>query len=70
MADLDARIEQLETTIAYQEQVIDDLNAAVTSQWQEIDALKRQLTKLTDQLREVEANPALAPQDEPPPPHY
>jgi SlyX protein len=70
VADLEARIEQLETTVAYQEQVIDDLNKVVTEQWQEIEALKRQFAKLADQLREVEANPALAPQDEPPPPHY
>jgi SlyX protein len=68
--ELEARIEKLETTVAYQEQVIDDLNGTVTSQWQEIDALKRQLAKLSEQVREVEANPALAPQDEPPPPHY
>jgi SlyX protein len=70
MADIDARIEQLETTVAYQEQAIEDLNKVITSQWQEIEALKRQLAKFGDQLREVEANPALAPQDEPPPPHY
>lgn len=70
MADLEARIERLETTVAYQEQVIDDLNKVVTEQWQEIETLKRQFAKLADQLREVEANPALAPQDEPPPPHY
>lgn len=70
MPELEARIEKLETTVAYQEQVIDDLNATVTSQWQEIDLLKRQLSKLSEQVREVEANPALASQDEPPPPHY
>ena len=38
--DRDARLEALETRIAYQDQTIEDLSAAVAEQWKEIDALK------------------------------
>jgi SlyX protein len=68
--ELAERIEALEMTVAFQDQTIEELNQALTSQWNEIDALKRELSVLRTQLREVEANPALAAEDEPPPPHY
>jgi len=70
MSEIDARLEKLETTIAYQDETIEELNKAVTDLWRELEATRRDLSKLTDQLRAVEAHPALAPQDEPPPPHY
>ena len=68
--DLTARIEQLETTLAFQEQTIEELNQALAMHFKEIEALKRELHNLGSQLREVEAHPALAPAAEPPPPHY
>lgn len=68
--DLSARIEKLETTIAFQDQAIEDLNQALALHFKEIEALKRELHNLGSQLRDVEAHPALAPQAEPPPPHY
>lgn len=68
--DLTARIEQLETTVAFQDQAIEELNQALALHFKEIEALKRELHMLGSQLREVEAHPALAPQTEPPPPHY
>jgi SlyX protein len=64
------RIEQLETTIAFQDRTIEDLNQALALHFKEIEALKRELHMLGSQLREVEAHPALAPPTEPPPPHY
>jgi len=70
MSEIDARLEKLETTIAYQDETIEELNKAVTDLWQQLEAMRRDLSKLTDQLRAVEAHPALAAQDEPPPPHY
>ena len=70
MSEIDERLEKLETTIAYQDETIEELNKAVTDLWRELEATRRDLSKLTDQLRVVEAHPALAPQDEPPPPHY
>lgn len=70
MTDTDARIDALEEKIAFQDQVIEDLNAAVTDQWREIDMLKRQLANLVEEVKEMELE-ARAPQGrEPPPPHY
>jgi SlyX protein len=68
-AALETRIEHLETRIAFQDQTIEDLNKMLTAQWQEIDKLKRELSKLGDQFKEAQfSSGASAP--EPPPPHY
>lgn len=64
------RIEKLETTIAYQEQAIEDLSRTVTAQWNEIAELKRMIGNLGERLRDIADNPALAEPPEPPPPHY
>ena len=68
--DYNARIEKLETTVAFQDQTIEDLNQALAVQFKEIEALKRELHSLGAQLRDVESHPALAPAQEAPPPHY
>ena len=68
IAALTARIEALESRIAHQDRVIDDLNVTVTAQWQEIDGLKRQIARLGDQMQDVQARVPEGP--EPPPPHY
>jgi SlyX protein len=69
-AELDspARLEALETRLAFQDQTIEDLNATITEQWRVIDALTRRLTVLEEQVR---AGSYIAdPRTEPPPPHY
>ncbi len=72
MTDTDtaARIEKLETTVAFQEQAIEELNQALAGHFKQIEALMRELHNLVAQVRDVEAHPALAPVAEPPPPHY
>jgi len=65
-----ARMEQLETAVAFQDQTIEELNQALALHFKEIEMLKRELQRLGSQLREVESHPALTPQAEPPPPHY
>jgi SlyX protein len=69
MSDV-ARLEKLETTIAYQEQAIEDLNKTVLAQAAEIAQLKRLVGNLGERLREIADNPALAEGPEAPPPHY
>jgi len=64
------RLEKLETTIAYQEQAIEDLNKTVLAQATEIAQLKRLVGNLGERVREIADNPALAEAPEPPPPHY
>lgn len=68
--ELAARIEGLEIRVAYQEQVIDDLNKTMTAQWTQIESLTRQIKRLTDRLSQIEQGPAAGAADEPPPPHY
>lgn len=65
-----ARLEKLETTLAYQDQAIEDLNKTVLAQSAEIAQLKRLVANLADRLRELADNPALSEPPEPPPPHY
>ncbi|MCX5495156.1 SlyX family protein [Kaistia dalseonensis] len=67
---LTARIIQLETRLAYQDQTIEDLNAAVTAQWKDIDLLRRQLAKLTEEVKEAALHAREPNAPEPPPPHY
>ena len=66
----DARIDALEEKIAYQDQVIEDLNTAVTDQWREIDTLKRLVASLLDEVKEMELAARATAGREQPPPHY
>ena len=69
MSDGDsARLDALEIRVAYQEQVIEDLNQAIIDQWKQIDGLKRQLAEVLDRVQDVEDGSTAAP--ERPPPHY
>jgi SlyX protein len=67
-ASLEARIEALEARLMFQDATIETLNETVTTQWREIDALKRQIANLSERLRETEAG-LPRPTNEPPP-HY
>src|SRR3954464_12221444 len=65
---LSDRIDVLETRLAFQDEAIETLNTTITAQWQQIDALTRQLAALSERLQQAESNlPGAA--DEPPP-HY
>jgi SlyX protein len=68
--ELEARIERLETTIAFQDQTIEELSQALGEHYKLIESLRRELVNLGAQLREVESHPALSTGREPPPPHY
>jgi SlyX protein len=63
---LSERIDALESRVMFQDETIETLNQTITAQWQQIDALARQLANLSDRLREAEAP---RPANEPPP-HY
>jgi SlyX protein len=65
---LSDRIDALETKLMFQEETIETLNQTITAQWQQIDALTRQVTALSERLQEAEAQ-APGSADEPPP-HY
>jgi SlyX protein len=65
---LSTRVDELEARLMYQEVTIETLNQTITAQWREIDALKRQLSELSDRLREAETASPQPPTERPP--HY
>ena len=62
------RIDALETRLAFQDETIETLNQTITAQWQQIDALTRQVANLGERLQEAEAQAPGAANE--PPPHY
>ncbi|KAF0132401.1 MAG: SlyX protein [Xanthobacteraceae bacterium] len=68
--DIVARLEALEVRAAFQDQTIEDLNATITAQWQELDRLKHLIARLEDHVREAEVAAGGPQMPEPPPPHY
>lgn len=65
---LAARIDALEERLTHQDEAIETLNQTITSQWQQIDRLARQVAELKERLQEAESR-APGPANEPPP-HY
>jgi len=65
---LSERIDTLETRLMFQDETIETLNQTITAQWQQIDALTRQVAALNERLQEAEANAPGATNE--PPPHY
>ena len=45
----------LETRLTFQDETIETLNKTITAQWQQIDALTRQVAALSERLQEAEA---------------
>ena len=69
MSDTD-KITDLETRLAQQEHMLDELSDVVAEQARVIDLLREQLRRMTDRVAQVEDTvPGKGP-DEPPPPHY
>ena len=64
------RLDALDTRIAYQDAIIEDLNKTVVAQWKEIERLTREFAMLADRLARAEEGVSGDPADEPPPPHY
>jgi SlyX protein len=65
---LSDRIDALEAKLTFQDETIETLNQTITGQWQQIDALARQVAALSERLREAEAQAPGATNE--PPPHY
>lgn len=66
---LEDRLAELEIEFAYQQETIASLNETIAAQWVEIDGLKKEVLRLTNQVKSIES---AAPSEgaEPPPPHY
>jgi SlyX protein len=66
----EARLDALEMRIAYQDETIETLNQTITTQWKQIDALTREVERLSQRVQAAENSIAVPPANEPPPPHY
>ena len=67
---LDARVTELETRLAFQEETIAQLNDALSQARLELGAQTGLLRRVMDDLRQARTVQFPDPSDEPPPPHY
>lgn len=68
--DFQNHLIEVETKLAFQEHALQELNAVVIRQQQQIDALVSEVKSLKERLRAVATSPVGALEDEKPPPHY
>ena len=65
---MEERITQLEKSLAFAQQAIDELMEVTSRQHKEVNALQEQLKRVEAKLDNDQ--PVSKPEDEPPPPHY
>lgn len=70
MSEANDRIEALESALAHQDRLVEDLNGVLSEQWTMIDRLRKEVEHLRDRLGQLEYETRKAPADEAPPPHY
>ncbi len=68
--NLAARVVELESRVAFQDQTMQELNETIIHQQREIDRLTRELETLRERLRGLAPSPVVSPDEETPPPHY
>ncbi len=68
-AELIARIVELESRQAFQEDALSSLHEALVAQQQRIDQLEKMQTLMIERYRQSDPDIRL-PSEEPPPPHY
>lgn len=64
------RLTELEIKLSFADDLLEQLNATVARQQQQIDALQRELLALRQQWRDGGAGPQAASSGHEPPPHY
>ncbi|MCC2617025.1 SlyX family protein [Aestuariibacter halophilus] len=67
---LEEEIHQLQMKVAFQEDTIEQLNEALSSQQKQLDALTFQMRHVVDKLKQVQPSNIARPDEETPPPHY
>ena len=68
--DYDARLEALETKIAYQEHTIAQLNDVIVTQQRLLDRLEARCEALREKLQSLARADGADPNAHEPPPHY
>jgi len=66
----DARLIEIETRLAFQEQALAELGDVVHRQYRELEALRTALANAQADLQAMRDNAPGTPLPEPPPPHY
>lgn len=67
---LENRIAELETKVAFQEQLLDELNQALVQQQFDMDKIQLQLRYLANKLKDFQPSNIASQSEETPPPHY
>lgn len=68
--ELEQRINEVETRLAFQETTLQELNEVLTSQQQQLTQLHALVEKLRERIVELASNLQPDSSVEPPPPHY
>jgi len=67
---MESRITELESRVAFQEEMIDKLDSVISNQDKQIMELCRAVEVLNQKISASDATHHTASQDETPPPHY
>lgn len=70
LENLQARLTELETKVAFQEQTIEELNHAVIEQQFALDKVHHQVRYLVEKLQGLQPSNIASRDEETPPPHY
>ncbi len=70
LQEMDARVTELETRLAFQEQTLGELNDALSAMRLELGAQTGLLRRVMDDLQQARSVQFPDPAQEPPPPHY
>ena len=65
-----ARLNELETRLAFQDNTVGELNDVVTTQERRITQLERELARLKGQMQIMAPSLTVPASEETPPPHY
>ncbi|OOF44048.1 SlyX protein [Rodentibacter rarus] len=67
---LENRITELETKVAFQEQLLEELNQALVQQQFDMDRIQLQLRYMANKLKDFQPSNIASQAEETPPPHY
>ncbi|MFG7341807.1 SlyX family protein [Stutzerimonas stutzeri] len=70
IVDIESRVTDLETRLAFQDDTIQALNDVLVEQQRLVERLQLQLVALAKRQEEMQGSLGAADEDEAPPPHY